>query len=235
MIRPASDTRAGQKAAVVGGLLGLAPALGLGALRLINQDQPEAQTQVAGNLVFALVYASPYLLTLALSRTRDPATRGGLLLAVSLLSLVASFSSLAGVTVALLPATVVIFVASARSIRVADQRVSRILSGLLAGLVGAAAIGFSFFALFGLEAEESRCWALTRGVDGQQRWQARDSVGGPSTLTIGVAEPDVERVICTSDIITSSEATSGLVVLAAASVGMVGVSRLRRRAPAASS
>ena len=115
MSQTTGDSTTGQRAAIVAGLLGLIPALGLGVLSFINQEPPEVREELAGNIVFALVFASPYLLALVAARIRNPAKRGGLLLALGILSLAAVFSALSGVTVVLLPATVALFIAAVRS------------------------------------------------------------------------------------------------------------------------
>ena len=229
--RQATDSRRGQRAAVVAGLLGLVPAASLGALRFVLGEQPVVQAQVAGSLAFSLVYMSPYLVTLAVSRAHHPAMRGALLLALGLLSMVASFSSLAGVTVVLLPATVAIFVASVKSIRVADHAVGRGAPSLLAGLVGVAVIGLSFYALFGLQADEARCWALTRGANGQETWHATPNLGGPNELALSATGPSIRRSICTSDIITNSEAAVGMGILTVGALSLIGISRLTWGAP----
>ena len=225
-----TDSRRGQRAGVVAGVLGLVPAVGLGSLRFVLAEEPEAQAQVAGGVAFSLAYMSPYLVTIAISRTHDPAVRGALLLALGLLSMVASFSSLAGVTVVLLPATVAIFVASVKSLRVADHAVGRAAPTFLAGLVGVAVIGLSFYAMLGLQADEARCWALTQGSDGQEAWLAQPVLGGPNELALR-AGPSVSRSLCTSDIITNSEAAFGTGILAVAVFSFIGISRLTWGAP----
>ena len=217
----------GQSAAVVGGLLGLVAATALGVLRFALADSPEAEAQMLGNVAFALVYASPYLLTLVVSRTRDSAARGGLLMALGLLSWAASFSTFSLVTVILLPATVAILLGSVLSLRSASGGLLRAAPFFLAGVVGVAAVGFSFYSLFGLESDETRCWALVRGPDGQQAWQSRPNVGGsPHRLSIGPTGAQTIRSTCTSDIITNSEAAVGLGVLAVAATLLIGVSRV---------
>ena len=218
----------GQGAAVVGGLMGLVAATALGVLRFALADRPEAEAQMLGNVAFALVYASPYLLTLAVSRTRDPAARGGLLMALGLLSWAASFSTFSLVTVVLLPATVAILLGSVLSLRSASGGLLRAAPFFLAGVVGVAAVGFSFYSLFGLESDETRCWALVRRPDGQQAWQSRPNLGGgPNQLSISATGPDVSRSTCTSDIITDSEAATALGILAVASMLLMAVSRVR--------
>ena len=106
----------GTRAAVVGAVMGLVTVIGLGSLLSLPDYGPNFALQFAGKIALILVYASPYLFALAASRAERPGTRGGLLLAFGLLSLVASFSSLSLVTLTLLPATIVILFAAARSL-----------------------------------------------------------------------------------------------------------------------
>ena len=170
---------------------------------------------------------SPFLLTLVVSRTHDPAARAGLLLALGLLSFVASFSTWSLVTVVFLPATGSIFLASVWSLRVVGRRALLVLPYFAAGLVGAAAIVFSFFALLVLEDEETHCWVLIRDASGREEWQPRPNVGGaPYRLSVGMVGPEIEGSSCFSDIITDSEAAKALGILAAASVLVIGASRL---------
>ena len=135
------NTRSIQKLTVLGGLLGTVPAVSLGVRLYFYQELTPA-------LVLALIYVSPYVLVLVFSRISDHAARGGLLLALGLISLVASFSSLAGAALILLPATVVILYASVWSIRVAKNRLRRAVPFFLAALlVSAATIVLSLYLL----------------------------------------------------------------------------------------
>ena len=97
----------GTRASAVGGAAGLIPALMLIAHWLFTQS-PEIAELFAGYLAVALLYLSPYLLALIASRVRDPGVRGGLLISVGLLSLVASFPILSALFFVLLPATFII-------------------------------------------------------------------------------------------------------------------------------
>ena len=225
-----SESAAGRRLALIAGVLGLVPAIGLGSLRMVLGEAPEVGVQLLGNLAFALVYAAPYLLILAVSRANDPATRGGLLLALALLSLAASFSTFSLVTIVLLPATAAVFVAAVRSIRSAERRLISAGPVFLAGLACAALIGLGFFALFGIEPDESHCWVLTRVVDEGMEWQGRPNVGGPHTLSTGLLGPESRRSFCTSDIITNSEAARSLGIVAAGAIVLIGVSMVHRRA-----
>ena len=228
MSQTTGDSTTGQRAAIIAGLLGLIPALGLGVLSFINQERPEVREQLAGNLVFALVMASPYLLALVAARIRNPAKRGGLLLALGILSLATVFSVLgSGVTVVLLPATVALFIAAVRSLRGAGGQVVWALLFLIPGLLAAAAIGFAFYALFGLQADEPRCWVLTV-VEGKEEWQtlAVPTPNKTGSVTMGPFGPEVRRSFCTSDIITGQEGAGGLASLAAGVLVLVTASQI---------
>lgn len=216
----------GTRAAVVGAAAGLVPAIVIGSLRFLLADEPQYAEQLAGNAAFVLVYASPYLLTLIASRERRPAVRGGLLAALGMLSFAASFSSMSMVTIALLPATFVILFAAARSLTASVRPLATILLAVTAGLAVAATVGLSFFALFGVQDPEVRCWVLTRGADGQSVWESRPNVGDPGTLSVGLLRGN-ERGVCVSDIISSSEAAMSIGILTVAFLGTLLISRRR--------
>ena len=216
----------GTRAAVVGAVSGLVPAIVIGSLRFLLADEPQYAEQLAGNAVFVLVYASPYLLTLIASREQRPAVRGGLLATLGILSFAASFSSLSLVTIALLPATFVIWFAAARSLTASVRPLATTLLAAIAGLVVAATVGLSFFALFGIQDPEVRCWVLTRGADGQSFWESRPNVGGPGTLGVGLLRGN-ERGVCVSDIISSWEAAISIGILATSFLGTLLISRSR--------
>ena len=91
------DTKAnagrGTGAAVVGAVMGLVPVTVSDYLRFqLLADEPDPTLFLAGHFALTLVYPSPYLLALIASRVKRPGTRGGLLAALGLLSLAASFS-----------------------------------------------------------------------------------------------------------------------------------------------
>ena len=184
-------------------------------MSILNSEPPQAAAQVAGHIAFTLVYASPYLLALMASRARDPGVRGGLLAALGLLSLVASFSSLSLVTVVLLPATFVLWFAAGRSLAASDRPLLTSVPAAAVGLLMAATVGFGFFALFGIQDPEARCWVLYQGADGQPRWEFDEPVSFAS------------RGHCTSDIITYTEAGMGMAAVGAALLAMLLVSHLR--------
>lgn len=232
--------------------MGLVPAIVLGSLRFLLAEGPERTEELVGNIVFALVYASPYLLTLMASKEKRPAVRGGLLAALGLLSLVASFSSMSLVSLVLLPATFVIWFAAVRSLKVSVRPLATTALATMAGLLVAATVGFSFFTLFGIQDDEDRCWVLSYDSGGQSRWESRPNVGGPGGLSPGSlsdgptmmtydggetwqrAGPVVgSRGFCTSDIITNTEAAMSMGVLAFAFLGMILILRIGGKTRAA--
>ena len=221
----------GTRAAVLGTVIGLIPAVILGSLPFLLADEPMVREQLTGNAVFALWYASPYLLTFIASKERRPGVRGSLLTAFGMLSFAACFSSMSLVSIVLLPATFVIFFAAARSFTVSVRPLTPTLLALLAGLVVASAVGLSFFALFfGIQDPEARCWVLTPGTDGQPIWETRPNSGGPGSLGVGPLS-GTERSVCVSDIISNSEAAMSMGFLAIAFAGTLLISIRRRLLP----
>ena len=213
---PRLDTGRGIGAARIGAIAGLVPAIGLGVLRVLNLEPPEAIEQLAGTLALVLVYGSPYVLTLMACRVPDSATRGGLLVSLGLLSLVASFSSLSLVTVALLPATALIWLGAVRSLSCSGRPLHAALPMATVGLFIAGLVGFGFFALLLMQDPESRCWVLAADESGQYHWESRPNVGGPGELSSGNLGWGVRRSSCTSDVITNAEAAMASVSVAVA-------------------
>ena len=212
-------SKRGRRLALIGAVVGLVPAAGLGSLRFLNADGPEATTQIAGNAAFALMYLSPYTLAVVGSRVSSPATRGGFLAAVGLLSLVASFSLfLSLVSLVLLPATVLIWIAAIRSLTKSGSSLTGAIPAAVAGLLISALIGFSFFTLLLIQEPEAGCWVLTLGDDGQYHWESRPNVGKrPGSLSAGLLTMEKDkRAFCTSDVITNSEAAMTIGLLAVA-------------------
>ena len=223
-MRSLTVDRDARRLAVLGGLAGLLAAGALGSLRIFGDDGPLVGEALFGDAVFALVYMSPYLLTLVASRAGQPAARGGLLMALGILSLVASFSTFSLVTVILLPATGAIFLAAALSLRAPGRRLILAPPYFAVGLVCGAVLVFSFVSLF-LEADESRCWTLTRVEEGRQEWRSGPEQDGTNRLVLASGPRDI-RSTCTSDIITGSEGRAALVILSVAALLFVGAVRL---------
>ena len=215
-----NNSRLGVRLAAIGAVTGLVAAMALGTSQFLGAKGPEVAPQLAGYIAFTLIYLSPYIIALIASRIRDSGTRGGLLVAVGLLSLAASFSPLALVTVIFLPATVLILFAAARSLSAADRLLATAIPSMVVGLFIAAIVGASYFALFGVFDPESQCWLLSQGPDGQFRWESSEgSSSGP--LSYGM------RFFC-MDIITNAEAALSVVILAIAFLGMLMLSKWLR-------
>ena len=225
MIEERAIDRQARRLAVLGGLLGVLGAIVLGSLRLFGDDGPLVADGLFGDAVFGLVYLSPYLLTLVASRTRRPAARGGLLMAMGILSLVASFSTFSLVTVVLLPATGAVLMAATWSLRTPGRRLLLAPPYFVVGLVCAAAVMSAFLVLFALEEDEPRCWTLIRAEDGTQQWQVRPNQAGSDRIMM-VSGPGDVRGTCISDIITSSEGTKALGILLGAALLFVVAARL---------
>ncbi len=219
------DPSLGARQAAIGAALGLVPAAGLGLLSLLSSDGPP-RVQIVGALSLALVYASPYAAALMASRIRSPGARGGLLAPIGLLSLVASFSSWSLVTVVFLPATLFICLAAARSLIAAARPPTTILPAAVGGTVVAAAIVSGFLALLVFQEDEAMCWVLLREQDGRVAWESRPNAGGPGTLTLGSIDGPSIRSLCTSDVITSTEAAMSIGLIASALLGSLLLSRI---------
>ena len=226
-------TQRGTKVAMIGAVVGLVPAAGLGSLRFLNAEPPVAVSEIAGNIAFALIYLSPYALAAAASRVRDPSVRGGFLIAIGLLSLAASFSAfLSLVSIVLLPATIVIWVAAVRSLRAAGRARTIAMPAFGVGLSISVLIGFGFFTLFLVQEPEARCWVLTLGTDGQYHWESRPNVSrNPGGLSAGLMGGYDRRGVCTSDVITNAEAAITVGVLSVAFLGSWGFMAWARRRP----
>ncbi len=207
----------GAQAAVAGAVVGFVAAIVLGSFQLLGAKGPEVASQLAGYTVFTLVHLSPYVLALIASRVRDSGIRGGLLMAVGLLSLAAWFSLFALIAVIFLPATFLILFAAARSLGTADRLLATAAPAMVAGLFIAAIVGLSYFALSGFLDPEFRCWLLSQGPDGQFRWESAEGFSS-EPLTGGM------RFSC-MDIITNAEAAISAGILGIAFLGMLILSR----------
>ena len=222
----ATVERDARRLTVLAGVMGLMATAVLGSFRLFGDDGPVMAEGLFGDTVFALVYMAPYLLTLVAARTAQPAARAGLLMALGVLSLIASFSTFSLLTVILLPATGAIFMAAVLSLRSPGRRLVIVPLYLAAGLIVGAAIAFSFIALFALEADEARCWTLSRDDEGAEEWHSRPNEGARGRQVIRSGQNDI-RGTCTSDIITNSEGARSLGILSVGALLFIGTTRLR--------
>ena len=216
----------GTRAAVVGAVMGLVTVIGSGSLLFLPDYGSNFAPRFASKIALILVYASPYLFALAASRAERPGTRGGLLLAFGLLSLVASFSSLSLLTLTLLPSTIVILFAAARSLTASIRPLTATLTAAVLGLAVAATVGLSLFTLFGVQDRENRCRVSTLNADGQYVWEdQRPNLSDPDTLTVSVSGGSI-RSTC-SEIVSNAEAGMSAGVLAVAFLEMLLISRFR--------
>ena len=224
------DTGRGARAAVAGSVLGIVPAVSLGILRFALSEEPEGIPQLAGHIAFTLIYLAPYALVLIASGAPNPGVRGGLLLALGLLSLVASFSAFSLATLVFLPATFVIWFAAVRSLTAARRLLATTLPAAVAGMFIAVTVGFSFYTLLLAQDPEPRCWVQTRGPDLQSRWESQPDPKSPGVLGTTVSGGGT-RSFCTSDTATNTEGAGSIGVLAVAFLIMLSVARFRRADP----
>ena len=167
----------------------------------------------------------PYALTLAASRISVPPVRGGLLMALGMLSLVASFSIFSLATVILLPATGAIFLAAVWSLRAPGRRLQLALAYFAAGSLCAAVVALSLVALFAFEADESRCWTLASNAQGMREWRPGPDQAGSDRIAITLGPGDI-RTSCTSDIITNSEGLRAFAILSVGALLFIGAAYL---------
>ena len=220
----------GTRAAIVGCVLGIVPAVALGILSFALSEEPEAFPQLAGHIALTLVYLAPYALVIIAVAAPNPRVRGGLLLALGLLSFVASFSVFLLGILAFLPATIAISFAAIRSLTVARRLPATALPAAVAGLLIAATVGLGFYTLLLAQDPEPRCWAHARGPDGQSLWESLPDPTIPGEFSISSGRGGT-RSFCTSDIITNTEAATSMSVLAVAFLMTLSVARFRKAEP----
>lgn len=128
--------------------MGLILVLGLSIVRTVAANHPGGWELVPGNIVFGLILMSPYLVAIYASRLQSIPARPPLLLAAATLSFIASFAALSGVSLVLLPATVLLVIAAFRTSRASDSSSIRKIVSSLGTLVADALIVSSFLALY---------------------------------------------------------------------------------------
>lgn len=226
----------------VGGVWGLIAALALGLVRLVG-GQPPVGEETPGNIVFAIIIASPYLI--ALAATRFPTgVRGPVLLAASLLSLASVVIFIfGGEGVLFLPAAILLTIAAINSFKAGGWQQGLPLALVLVACGAAIIIGSSVASLSAHE--DARCWQLIQYKDGRTEWQSV-AVRSPEEIrrelqALGLPLPPPEAMIgpsavarvdplpegavsegggCTSDIITLLEAARGMGLLVAGVAGL---------------
>lgn len=180
--------------------------MGVAVLRTLNAEPVERSAQVAGTVAFALVFAGPALLGRLGIRDRP-----SLLVAAGALDLVfAVLSLISFVGLVFIPPAVLFFMAARRTRGARAGAVGSIAAVLVPTVLGTLA----FFALF--QRDDPVCWARNGATGESVRLDADRFVHGSSIrmdsrdLPPGTAESG-----CTSDTISTSEAVTATVVVAA--------------------
>jgi hypothetical protein len=187
----------------IGAAWGLVAGLVVGALRLANTPAPQLGLEWPGNIVFLLVYVTPFGLALLALRRRWATARPAVWLAAAGLAGLAVYTSFSGVTLLILA------VLMALGGRAAGSWLADITLGALLAVLGAAA-----WLLLWSGPEQGYCWRQVLQSDGSSVWQIQpfgETITGRLEGTGGVF-----RSICASDIITLAEAGLALLPLVAA-------------------
>ncbi len=195
-----------------GALMGLAPAIGLVILRSTEDVFRLRWELFPGDVVFAIIFASPYIVAVCAWKLNTDRARAPLLLSAAVLSLTVSFSALSGVTLLLLPATIVLGIAAFQTFKAPGLGLTRKGLLVLLAIASSLTIVAAFLALY--TGDDARCWRFLEYADGRTVWSSisvpAGGADGPHTLP-PLSEGAVgSGVNCTSDIITSSEALFGL-------------------------
>jgi len=200
--------------AVAGGIAGVVGGLFLGGLRVANSEAPVLRTEWAGNVVFTLVYVTPFALSLLVLRRPEPVWRAAVWGAAAVLGILGMYSAFSGVGVAVVPGGVLLAPAALVAFFEAGPR--RWPVALAKGAVLVVLIAGAFLVLI-TGGDDGRCWELVRQADGQTTWQrAPYAQGGTVDVATSDEEPGVVRVLCSSDVITIAEAGAGFFSLAVA-------------------
>jgi hypothetical protein len=141
-----TSLRPSSRLTLAGGIAGLVPALGLSILRAV--DEPGGWELLPGDAVFGLIYMSPYLAAIYASRLQSVSSQAPLLLAAATLSFLVSLSALSGVSVILLPATVLLTIAAIRTSKASNSSSIRKVASSLGAVVADVLIVSAFLALF---------------------------------------------------------------------------------------
>lgn len=199
-----------------GAMIGLAGGLFLGGLRVANSETPQLRAEWAGNLVFTLVYLTPFILSLVVFRWHKPVWRAAVWGAAAVLALLGAFTAFSGVSLVFLPAALLLAPAALASLVQAPSRLwpaTILIAAVLVTLTAGA------FLILMTGAEDGRCWELVRGPEGETAWRAAPfSQSGTVSAPAEGDELGVVRVLCSSDVVTTTEAGMGLLLLVVAGV-----------------
>lgn len=209
--------------AISGSVLGLAGGLFLGGLRVVNSEGPQVRAEWLGDLVFSLVYLTPFLLSLWALRRPAP-WRAAIWGAAAVLGWLGLFTTFSGASLVLLPAALLLTMAALAAFsRTAPSRwpVALLVAAALVALVAGGWQG-----LMG-GADAGSCWELVRAPDGETAWQSLPySQRGTVTAEAGGEEAGTIEILCTSDVITTAEAGMGLLPLLLAAVLVIWLARV---------
>lgn len=209
--------------AVAGAIAGVVGGLFLGGLRVANSEAPLLRAEWAGNVVFTLVYVTPFALSLLVMRRPEPLWRAAVWGAAAVLGVLGMYTAFSGVGVAVLPGGVLLAPAAVAAFLEAGPR--RWPAALALGAVLVALVAGAFFVLF-TGSDDGLCWELVRQADGETTWRTTPyHQGGRVDATTGGEEPGVVRVTCSSDVITTAEAGIGFLLLVVAGVAGVWLPR----------
>ncbi|AKG53258.1 hypothetical protein DGWBC_0579 [Dehalogenimonas sp. WBC-2] len=207
---------------VIGGIFGLAVALGLGGLRVFNTFFGDSgpfnplrfNEEAPGNLIFILLLATPYLA--ALFSIKIPAgTRWMVLLPAVIIALPAIFISFSFIGFLFIPAIGFLLTAAGRSLN--KNSVSG--AGKVLGVVMAVAIiatvvtsGVSLLR----DNDDARGWKYITFADGHTEWESVPQTQGQLSIGFQAPQGGTSGGSTTSDIITVTEAAAagGLLLLA---------------------
>ncbi len=204
-------------AAVVGIILAVVLAVGVGLLRAINAEPAERAVEIAGAAAFTVVFAAPALL--AYLGLRD---RPALLVAAGMLELGLALISLFSYIGLLLVPPAVLFFVAAGNMRGAGTGLWRSIAAVLVSItLGTVA----FLALFARD--DPVCWMTDSSTGESVSVDPDEFVQGSSTSI--ALPPGASAAGCSSDSISTSEAVAAIASVAA----MAGAGWLLSRPPPA--
>ena len=211
-----------RRIARLGAYVGVAAALFIGSIRVVNEEMPWSAEMVFGQIAFTAVYLAPFALSLWALRWPPNSLRTATWAGAAVLALAGIVTAFSGVTFALLPAGVLLAAAALVALRDTKLRDAPFMIGVsgLIVLVGVA----SFWSL--LATEDERCWQRHKveeaiaETDGWSAWEAVPSERTGMSLSSGTGRK------CTSNATAWHESAGALGLLVVA--GLV-IGRGRRR------
>lgn len=223
---------------LIGGILGLIVAVGLGCVRAFHLlDDPipfnplRFREEGFGDLVFILILATPYLA--ALFSVKLPAgARWPVLLPAAILSLPAILISFSLLGFLFIPAIGFLFAATGRSFTL--NRVSGIGEALaIAMTITIIATVFTAGTSLFQNRNDARGWSYKTYPDGHTEWESVPQTQTPGLIGITIRAPNNGNSggTAVSDIVTATEAATsgGLLLLASIEMGVIGLYIARQR------